>query len=218
MTVLKQALTTVSLIVCIISLKTALASDATQGSKTGQTITTQTKGVPVKNEIRRGTVEELVRIRCATDGSDQWTTWTGRIFSFVPGERQKLLFNVVGANVARCKKNAKDQWYFTSRELMYYLDPKTNKPLKVWENPWTKRSVPVMHVANDLVQGVLRGSPKINISGPMASRRFYRKKLLIEATFSQAAEVFEGHNTHSSMDPFVSENQPQPHALETSSV
>ena len=160
MTAPKQALATVSVIVCMMSLKTAVASEATQGSDTGQPTTTQTKAVSVKNEIRPGTVEELVRIRCATDGSDQWTTWTGRIFSFVPGERQKLLFNVVGANVARCKKNAKDQWYFTSRELMYYLDPKTNKPLKMWENPWTKRSVPVMHVANDLVQGVLRDRPK----------------------------------------------------------
>ena len=54
--------------------------------------------------------------------------------------------------------------------------------------------------------------------GAASIRRFYRKKLLIEAPLSQGAEVFEDHNTHSSMDPFVSENQPQPHAQETSSV
>jgi len=38
-----------------------------------------------------------------------------------------------------------------SRELMFYLDPKSGEVLRSWNNPWTGKAVDVLHVANDPV-------------------------------------------------------------------
>ncbi len=104
-------------------------------------------------------VEELVRVRCATDGRDVVTTWRGRIHGYVPGEPPRLLFGVLGMNVARCDRDARG-WYLTSRELMLYLDPVSNHVLHTWANPWTQARVAVVHVANRLVQAHLgTGAP-----------------------------------------------------------
>ena len=122
-------------------------------------------------ETRAGTLRELIRVRCSTDGEDQWTVWQGKLFSFIPGRRPRHLFNLIGANVARCAKDNRNRWFITSRELMYYLDPETGERVDRWRNPLTTEEVPVVHVANDLVQSVLRGSPDITISGPLATLR-----------------------------------------------
>ena len=44
-----------------------------------------------------------------------------------------------------------DGYRLVSRELMFYLDPKTGELLKTWDNPWTGKTVDVIHVANDPV-------------------------------------------------------------------
>jgi hypothetical protein len=113
-------------------------------------------------------VEDVVRVRCARDGSDVFTTWTGSVYSFVPGERQKQLFTVVGMNVARCLRD-REGWFLTSRELMYYADPESGAPLERWANPWTGETVPVMHVANALVQMRLGGGAPIQVVGNVAT-------------------------------------------------
>ena len=95
-------------------------------------------------------------MRCATDASDVYTIWTANIYAVVPGERQRLLFTGVGMNVARCWE-AQGRWFLSSRELMYYVDPKTGEVLHRWTNPWTGATVPVIHVANSPVQSPLRG-------------------------------------------------------------
>jgi hypothetical protein len=99
---------------------------------------------------------DAARLRCADDGSDVYTAWTGTVYSFVPGERQRLLFRVTGMNVARCLRRDDGSWHLTSRELMYYLDPTTGEVLHRWHNPWTEETVPVVHVANSPVQLPLR--------------------------------------------------------------
>ena len=154
-------------------------------------------------ETRAGTLRELIRVRCSTDGEDQWTVWQGKLFSFVPGRRPELLFDLVGANVARCAKDSRNRWFITSRELMYYLDPETGERVDRWRNPLTTEEVPVVHVANDLVQSILRGSPDITTSGPLATLRidiplFYPNALFRDANLKpyspmrmyQAAESF----------------------------
>ena len=131
------------------------------------------KVVDLRNSgyVKKGSVEDLIKIRCGTDGEDAWTVWTGEIYSYVPQERQRHLFSVVGANVARCKQLKDGTWYFTSREVQYYLDPKTGARLDKWKNPWTERTVPVMHVANELVQGKLKWAPDLTIDPPFATLR-----------------------------------------------
>ncbi len=114
--------------------------------------------------VREATVDELVRVRCALDGAEVITTWTGSVFAFAIGGPPRELFGVTGMNIARCLRDG-DRWYLTSRELMLYLDPTTREPISSWTNPWTGATVPVMHVANSLVQNELRRVPISIVDG-----------------------------------------------------
>lgn len=110
-------------------------------------------------------VPEFVRTRCSTDGTNVYTEWTGSVYAFVPQQKQQKLFNIIGMNVARCLQNRQGQWFLTSRELTFYLDPQTNQVLDRWQNPWTREVVPVVHVANNPVQNVLEGETPIFVAG-----------------------------------------------------
>jgi Protein of unknown function (DUF1838) len=109
-------------------------------------------------------IDEFIRVRCTTTGENVYTQWQGSMYAFVPQERQRKLFNILGMNVARCIKNKQGEWQLLSRELNYYLDPKTNKIVHKWENSWTGETVAIAHVANNPVQNVVSGSPKSEIS------------------------------------------------------
>jgi len=98
------------------------------------------------------------KIQCSTNDEEAVTyTWQGRVYARVPGERDKLLFNVDGMNVRHChavEDETRGTGYrLVSREIMLYLDPKTNEVLRTWDNPWTGQTVDVVHVANDPVNG-----------------------------------------------------------------
>jgi Protein of unknown function (DUF1838) len=104
---------------------------------------------------------EFLRTRCSMDGRNSYIEWRGAVYAFVPGEKQQKIFNIVGMSVARCFQNQQppnqpQQWVITSRELNFYLDPKTNQILNRWQNPWTQEEVSVMHVANNPVQSIVR--------------------------------------------------------------
>lgn len=81
--------------------------------------------------------------------------WSGRGYSRVPGEPDRLLFNLEGMNIRACvtvNDPVKGVGYrLVSRELMFYIDPKTGKPFRTWNNPWSGKTVEVLHVANDPV-------------------------------------------------------------------
>merc|ERR1740138_723561 len=98
-------------------------------------------------------VKDFIRLRCGTDGEDAFTTWSGTMYANIPQEKQRALFGLTGMNVASCFQDDFGAWYFSTRELMYYLDLETGKPLTTWHNPWTNETVPVVHVANSPVQG-----------------------------------------------------------------
>ncbi|MBL8642893.1 MAG: DUF1838 family protein [Rhodospirillaceae bacterium] len=88
-------------------------------------------------------------------GRVRFGTWWGRAYGRVPWEKDRVLFNVVGTNVRQCAV-VKDPERGTgfrsvSREVMFYLDPKTNKVLETWDNPYTGQKNTVIHVANDPV-------------------------------------------------------------------
>jgi hypothetical protein len=97
------------------------------------------------------TPEEFVRLRCSLDGSEVFTEWSGDVYSVVPGKKQVHTFKIVGMNVARCIQDEEGTWHMVSRELNYYLDPKTGELIHRWENP-NGETVPVVHVANNPVQ------------------------------------------------------------------
>lgn len=96
------------------------------------------------------------KISCSlVEGRPTLYWWSGRMYSRVPGERDRLLFNVHGMNVRQCRTKEDPVRGFcyrsVSREVMFYLDPTTNEVVRKWRNPWTGREVDVVHVANDPV-------------------------------------------------------------------
>jgi hypothetical protein len=81
--------------------------------------------------------------------------WNGRVYSRVPGEPDRLLFQVEGMNIRQCvtleDPDRGNGFRMVSREILLYLDPATGELIDTWENPWTGETVDVLHVENDPV-------------------------------------------------------------------
>jgi Protein of unknown function (DUF1838) len=89
------------------------------------------------------------------DGENCYYAWEGTVYSRVPGERDKLLFTYLAMSV-RASLTVKDSikgigYQQVSREVLIFLDPKTNQMVKTWKSPWTNKEVEVVHIANDPV-------------------------------------------------------------------
>ena len=130
--------------------------------------------------------------------------WAGSIYAFTPGEKRKLLFKMLGMSTSRCIPVKEGEWEFTSRELTYYLDPSTGEMLHKWKNLWTGEIVPVMHVANNPVQGIFAGKFPAQVNGDETTFAFdifptYPNPLAKDLKFAeyspfptyQAAELFK---------------------------
>jgi Protein of unknown function (DUF1838) len=96
------------------------------------------------------------RVQCGVaDGTPVVYHFGGKVYSRVDGEPDRLLFLAEGMNVRQCiavTDPVKGKGYrLVSREVLFYLDPKTGEVLRKWTNPWTGESVDVMHVNNDPV-------------------------------------------------------------------
>jgi hypothetical protein len=89
------------------------------------------------------------------DGENCFFTWEGTVYSRVSGEKDKLLFLCIGMNVrasATVQDSVKGTGYRqVSREVLVYIDPKTNEIAKTWKSPWTNKEVEVVQIANDPV-------------------------------------------------------------------
>jgi Protein of unknown function (DUF1838) len=89
------------------------------------------------------------------DGENCYYAWEGTVYSRVPGERDKLLFTYLAMSV-RASLMLKDSikgigYQQVSREVLIFLDPKTNQIIKTWKSPWTNKEVEVVPIANDPV-------------------------------------------------------------------
>lgn len=104
------------------------------------------KALEIRQKTTCNTLEE---------GKPVYGMWEGRIYSRVQGEKDRHLFNVVGINVRQCdcvEDPVRGKGFRSvGREIMMYLNPKTNEIMDTWENPWTGETVDVVHVANDPV-------------------------------------------------------------------
>jgi len=101
-------------------------------------------------------LEASKRMQCGVrDGEPAVYFWEAKVYSRVEGERDRHLFNGLGMNVRQCTSTTDPQrgrgWRMVSREVMLYLDPKTDEVLRTWRNPWTNEDVTVLHIANDPV-------------------------------------------------------------------
>jgi len=97
------------------------------------------------------------KLTCGTteQGVTRYGMWEGRMYSRIPGEKDRHLFDVVGINTRQCERHKDpvrgDGYRSVSREIMVYLDPATGEIIDRWKNPWTGETVEVIHVANDPV-------------------------------------------------------------------
>ena len=97
------------------------------------------------------------KLTCGTteQGVTRYGMWEGRMYSRIPGEKDRHIFDVVGINTRQCERHkdpARGEGYRSvSREIMVYLDPATGEIIDQWKNPWTGETVEVIHVANDPV-------------------------------------------------------------------
>ena len=119
------------------------------------------------------------KIQCSTvDGRPVFYHWSGRVWARVPGEPDRLLWNIEGMNVRQCgtvTDPARGRGVrIVSRELMFYIDPATGQIVDRWKNPWTGAENRVFHVANDPVN-----QPPLFASG--RDGRGYRLPVRIEA-------------------------------------
>lgn len=101
-------------------------------------------------------IQAMRKLQCSTvDGKPTYYWWYGNVYSRIPGERDRLLFQYHGMNVRACVTVEDAErgtgYRMVSRELLFYADPETGKILDTWENPWTGETVDVIHVANDPV-------------------------------------------------------------------
>ncbi|MBD2388691.1 DUF1838 domain-containing protein [Cylindrospermum sp. FACHB-282] len=149
--------------------------------------------------------QQWVKTRSSLDSTTStFLIWSGKIYSFVPGEKRQLLFKIVGMSVSRCIATDEGSWDFTSRELTYYLNPQTDEVLRKWQNPWTEETVTVMHVANNPVQGQFKGKFPAQVDGENTTFVFdifptYPNPLAEDEKFAeyspnpiyQAAELFK---------------------------
>ncbi|GAB1543550.1 DUF1838 domain-containing protein [Scytonema sp. NUACC21] len=117
-------------------------------------------------EIKEFDALHWVKTRSSLNPNEStFLAWKGNIYAFVPGEKKKLLFKMLGMSASRCIPTGEGSWDFTSRELTYYLNPETGEILHQWHNPWTDETVSVMHVANNPVQGYFKGKFPAPVEG-----------------------------------------------------
>lgn len=103
-----------------------------------------------------GYVQIQRKMQCSlNDREPQVYRWFGKGYSRVPGERDRHLFNLDGMNIRQCVSIEDPErgvgYRMVSREIMLYLDPKTNAVMRTFDNPWTGEQNEVIHVANDPV-------------------------------------------------------------------
>jgi hypothetical protein len=92
----------------------------------------------------------LLKLQADLSGADALSGFPGKVWGWVPGKGNTLLFNTYGIGCSHIEE-AEDGYRFYHRELLYYTDPKTNEVLDTWENPYTGKTVEVRHILNDPV-------------------------------------------------------------------
>ena len=109
-------------------------------------------------EVAEDALEISKRLQCGVSADEPAVYhWSGNIYGRSPGQRDKLLFKGEGMNIRRCVEvNDAERgkgWRLISREIMLMLDPKTGEVVNEWENPYTGKTVKVMQIHNDPVNG-----------------------------------------------------------------
>jgi len=97
---------------------------------------------------------DVIRLRCSLDAKDEVIfQFEGQVYGEIESDNIQFLFRTIGMNIGRCIVKDRDGNYLLiSREILLYLHPHTEKKLKTWLNPYTNKSINIVHIANDFVQ------------------------------------------------------------------
>lgn len=118
------------------------------------TATAAPKRLDLSNPADVVTVQR--KVQCSTrDNEPVVYHFAGEVYSRVEGEPDRHLFDAQGMNVRQCvtvTDSVRGKGFrMVSREVLLYTDPKTGAVVRTWNNPWTGKTVDVVHVANDPV-------------------------------------------------------------------
>jgi hypothetical protein len=101
-------------------------------------------------------VKAMQKVVChLEEGKPATYWWTGKVYSRVPGEKDRLLFKYQAMNTRACQILSDPEkgygFRMVSREALIYQDPKTGEIIHSWTNPWTGEELEVVHIFNDPV-------------------------------------------------------------------
>lgn len=152
------------ILVFFLSLSSSIhASDPTQSGPSSPRLTPEKLGL---NDLEKN-LQAFLRVRASLDPTQETACWwTGTIYSRMPDERSKPLFQFEGFSVARVLRDDTG-WKLLTREGGFYKDPDTGVILDTWLNPSTAETITVQHVWNDPVnQDLNLNNPRMNLKLP----------------------------------------------------
>ncbi len=98
----------------------------------------------------RDNLKALLKLQADLSGKDALSGFPGKVWGWVPGVGNTLLFNTYGIGCSHIEE-VENGYRFYHRELLYYTDPRTNEVMETWDNPYTGKTVEVRHILNDPV-------------------------------------------------------------------
>ena len=100
--------------------------------------------------------EQAARLQAHPDGRQVYGRCTGAVHGVRPGEAVRHLLNFEVFSTIRVVRRPDGNYDRMSKEVVFYLDPKTDKILDEWDNPYTGEKVRVVDIANDPYNWVIR--------------------------------------------------------------
>jgi hypothetical protein len=93
-------------------------------------------------------LDDYIRVRADLNGDETVFYWKGKVYSFIPGEKRRDLFDVEGYNIVRAVPD-NDGYLLLGKEVALWLDYRSGQVLETWRNPVSGKEVPVTHIFND---------------------------------------------------------------------
>lgn len=107
---------------------------------------------PLDLDDPRDNLDAYIKARSDVSGADAPLWSTGAVWSYIPGQRSKLLFRTSALVISRTVRD-EGGYDWLNRECVYFQDPDTGEVLDRWFNPFTEREVQVFHIRNINVNG-----------------------------------------------------------------
>ncbi len=102
---------------------------------------------PLDLEDPRDNLDAYIKTRSDVSGADAPLWSTGQVWSYIPGQRSKLLFRTTGLAISRTVTDEAG-YIWLNRECLYFQDPETGEVIDRWTNPFTEKEVQVFHIRN----------------------------------------------------------------------